>query len=167
MSFTCDPYQPLEKELELTRQAIINLNSNSFPVKILTKANDLAQRDFDCLKMCNENEFGITLSMINEDIQKEWEPFAGSPKQRIENLEKAKEAGIKTWISLEPILDVEEAIRVIDRTHEFTDFYGIGKINYNKHQKTIDWSKAKEKIRKKLERLKKKYVIHQSLLGVI
>ena len=115
------------------------------------------------MSQVQENEFGITLVMLNEDLQKEWEPFAASPKQRIENLRRAKKRNIKTWLSLEPIIDLQEALDVIDNTHEFTDFYGVGKLNYNKHQKTINWKEVKEKVEKKLNHYGKKYMIHKSL----
>ena len=163
MSFTCDPYQPLEEKLELTRKVIQLLNVYNYPFQILTKGNKLAQRDFDVLSDFKENEFGITLVMLNEDLQKEWEPFAASPNQRIENLKRAKKQGIKTWLSLEPIIDLQEALDVIDNTYEFTDFYGVGKLNYNKHQKTIDWKEVKEKVKEKLNHYGKKYMIHKSL----
>jgi DNA repair photolyase len=163
MSFTCDPYQPLDRELELTRKAMIALNTFGFPIKILTKADKLPQRDFDILSEQKDSQFGITLSMTDSKIQKEWEPNAGTPKQRIDNLKKAKEKGINTWLSLEPIINVDQALKVIDLTYEFTDFYGVGKLNYNKHQKTIDWKKAKEEIINKLEKRDKKYLIHKSL----
>jgi len=163
MSFTCDPYQPLERELELTRKAINLLNLFAFPIKILTKADKLPQRDFDILSQQKKNQFGITLSMMDTKLQKEWEPNAGTPKQRIDNLRKAKEKGINTWLSLEPIINVDQAIKVIEQTYEFTDFYGVGKLNYNKHQKTIDWKEAREKIIDNLETREKKYLIHKSL----
>lgn len=163
MSFTSDPYQFLEEELKLTRKAIELLNLYNFPVRILTKGNKLTQRDFDVLSDFKENEFGITLVMLNEDLQKEWEPFAASPKQRIENLRRAKAEGIKTWLSLEPIIDLQEALDVIDNTHEFTDFYGVGKLNYNKHQKTINWKEVREKVEEKLNVYDKKYLVHKSL----
>ena len=163
MSFTSDPYQFLEEELKLTRTAIKLLNSFDFPARILTKGNKLVQRDFDVLSDFKKNEFGITLVMLNEDLQKEWEPFAASPKQRIENLRRAKKRNIKTWLSLEPIIDLQEALDVIDNTYEFTDFYGVGKLNYNKHQKTINWKEVKEKVEEKLNQYSKKYMIHKSL----
>jgi DNA repair photolyase len=166
MSFTCDPYQPLDRELELTRKAIIILNASNFPIKILTKADKLPQRDFDILSQHKENQFGITLSMTDNNIQKEWEPNAGTPKQRVNNLKKAKEKGINTWLSLEPIIDIDQALKVIDLTYEFTDFYGVGKLNYNKHQREINWKAAKEKIIEKLEKRDKKYLIHKSLAEV-
>lgn len=163
MSFTCDPYQPMEQELELTRKAIVLLNIANFPVNILTKANVLPQRDFDILCEQKESQFGITLSMLDVNMQKEWEPNAGTPKQRINNLKMAKKKNIKTWISLEPIIDIDQALKVIDQTHEFTDFYGVGKLNYNIHQKTINWKEARKKIINKLEKRDKQYLIHKSL----
>jgi len=164
MSFTCDTYQPLDQELELTRKAIHILNTFAFPIKILTKANELPQRDFDILSAQKESQFGVTLSMVDEDVQKEWEPNAGTPKQRIRNLKVAKEKGINTWLSLEPIIDIDQALQVIDQTYEFTDFYGVGKLNYNKHQKSIDWKDARERIVDRFEKERKKYMLHNSLM---
>ena len=163
MSFTCDPYQPLEEDLQLTRTAIQLLNLYEYPVKILTKGGDLAQRDFDLLSQFQGNEFGVTLTLLDPKIQQVWEPNAASPKQRIENLKEAKKRNIKTWLSLEPIIDLEQALDVIDETYEFTDFYGVGKLNYNKHQKTIDWKDVNEKVTNKLTQLKKDFKNHKSL----
>jgi DNA repair photolyase len=162
MSFTCDPYQPLEEELELTRTTIKLLNIYDYPVRILTKGGKLAQRDFDILSQSN-NEFGVTLTLLDTKMQQIWEPNAASPKQRIDNLRKAKQQGIKTWLSLEPIIDPDQALDIIDNTYEFTDFYGVGKLNYNKHQKTIDWKEVREKVEQKLNECGKKYMIHKSL----
>ena len=163
MSFTCDPYQPLEEDLQLTRTAIRLLNLYDYPVRILTKGGDLAQRDLDVLSQFKGNEFGVTLTLLDPKIQQVWEPNAAPPKQRIENLKEAKKRNIKTWLSLEPIIDPEQALDVIDETHEFTDFYGVGKLNYNKHQKTIDWKDVNEKVTNKLTQLKKDFKNHKSL----
>lgn len=163
LSFTCDPYQSIDAEHQLTRQAIEILNSNEFPVRILTKAGKLAQRDFDLLSKNKLNEFGVTLTFTDRNKSVKWEPHAALPQERIDNLKAAKEKGIFTWASIEPIIIPEQSYDLIDLTHQFTDFYGVGKLNYNKLQKTIDWAEVRDKIIKKLKRYKKRHTLHNSL----
>jgi DNA repair photolyase len=164
MSFTCDPYQPVEETNGVTRDAIQLLNNNGFPTRILTKGGDISQRDFDLLSQFPGNEFGISLTLLNKEDQRKWEPKAAEPMQRIENLKAAKGMGIKTWLSLEPIIDVDQALEVIDQTHKFTDHYGVGKLNYNSHQKTINWASVREILTEKFEELEKDHTMHATLI---
>lgn len=163
LSFTCDPYQSLEEEHMLTKQAIQILNENGFPVRILTKGGVLAQRDLALLSKNGKNEFGVSLTLLRKDECLEWEPFAASPKQRIDNLEAAKNHGLFTWVSLEPIIDIEQTLEIIDITNGFVDFYGVGKLNYHKHQKTIDWITARRRIKNRLLLYGNKHMFHESL----
>lgn len=164
LSFTCDPYQDMESEHRLTQQSINILNANGFPVRILTKAGDLAQRDFDLLVKYDFNEFGTSLTFTDDAKSLEWEPNAALPQERIDNLIAAKEKGISTWASIEPIVDPEQSLELIDLTHEFVDFYGVGKLNYNKKISGIfNWKEVREKIIKKLKKYKKRYTLHKSL----
>jgi len=164
MSFTCDPYQPIEEELKLTREAIKLLNKYEFPVNILTKAGELAQRDFDLLCQNQDNKFGVTMHLWNQDQSKEWEPNAALPVERLDNLNEAKKLGLYTWMSIEPIIDVEQALNLIDSTQNITDFYGIGKLNYHKHSSTINWSETLEEFEDRLKQYNKEHIIHKSML---
>ena len=163
LSFISDPYQPIEEELGLTRKTIQMLDVFNYPIKILTKGGELAQRDFDVLSQNPQNQFGVTLVLLNEDDLKYWEPNAASAEQRIENLKEAKKKGIKTWLSLEPIIDPKQALDVIDETNEFVDFYGVGKFNRYKLDEKINWREVKEEIKEKLTSLNKEFMIHKNM----
>jgi len=164
LSFTCDPYQDMEAEHRLTQRSINILNANGFPVHILTKAGDLAQRDLDLLAKHNFNRFGTSLTFTNDTKSLEWEPNAALPQERIDNLKAAKAKGIYTWASIEPIVIPEQSLDLIDQTHEFVDFYGVGKLNYNKKiSDLINWKELKKRIVKRLKKHKKDYILHQSL----
>jgi DNA repair photolyase len=128
LCFATDPYIPLDGELKLTRAVIHLLREMDIPFQVLTKGGDLAQRDFD---LYGPNDlFGVTLTQPDADeITEELEPFAASPAQRIENLKVAHGRGIKTWVSLEPVLWPADSLKIIDRTWEFVDLYKIGKLN--------------------------------------
>ena len=60
LCFLCDPYQPIDDELKITRSAIQILGENGFRVQILTKGGKRASRDFDLLKsmgLCLARQF--------------------------------------------------------------------------------------------------------------
>ena len=56
------------------------------------------------------------------------------------------DAGIFTWVSLEPTLDCESSLSIIDRTHEFVDLFKIGRVNYLPMTKTTDWKSYTERM---------------------
>ncbi len=139
LCFTCDPYQPIDITHELTRQAIEILHKNGFNVAILTKGGKRAERDFDLLGP--GDQFSITLTFLGEQKSRQWEPGASLPEERIESLRKAHELGIKTWVSLEPVIEPAESIEIIRQTHTFVDLFKVGLLNYHPRGKEIDWHK--------------------------
>jgi len=154
LCFTCDPYQPIDEVHRLTRQAIILLHANGFDVTILTKAGKRAERDFDLLSPRliehSSDEFATTLTFLDETNSLKWEPRAAAPSSRIDTLKKAHDLGIKTWVSLEPIIDLAESIEIIKQPHTFVDLFKVGKLNYAEklpdsfraQVKNINWRKV-------------------------
>lgn len=51
------------------------------------------------------------------------------------------DAGIFTWVSLEPVLDTAATLDIIRQTHRFIDLYKVGRANYVGLTKTIDWNR--------------------------
>jgi len=49
------------------------------------------------------------------------------------------DAGIFTWVSLEPTLDCESSIDIVRRTHEYVDLFKIGRANYLPMTNNTDW----------------------------
>ena len=96
-------------------------------------------------------------------MRKEIEPFAAPTNERINSLKKAHDLGIFTFVSLEPVWNPNQTLELIDLTHEFVDFYKVGKLNYNKLQKLIDWKKFKFDVIEKLDTYKKEYYIKNDL----
>jgi len=161
LSFTSDAYQRLDEDLQLTRQAIKILKNNGYNIVILTKAGKRAERDFDLL---NNNDFvGSTLTCDNKENSKNWEPGAATPKERIGMLKKAKEKGIGTWVSLEPVIYPKQSLNLIDITHKFIDLFKVGKLNYHKKAKEIDWSEFAHNAIEKLKKYDKQYYIKKDL----
>jgi DNA repair photolyase len=123
LCFTCDPY-PTGYDTTSTREIIALLKAYGNHVQILTKGD--GTRDFDLL---DENDwYGITLdgkTVIS----------AGCPP--IFQIRRAKEHGIKTWVSFEPVLDDVRVLWLIEAMAPMMDKVKIGKLNY--HQSDINW----------------------------
>ena len=137
LCFVTDPYQPIDITYQLTCQTIEILHRNGFGVIILTKGGKRAERDFDLLRP--GDEFATTLTFLDEQKSLQWEPKAALPMERIEVLRKAHELGIKTWVSLEPVIEPAESIEIIRQTHAFVDLFKVGKLNYHPRADEIDW----------------------------
>lgn len=131
LCFTCDPY-PVGYDTTPTREIIKILKDSGNNVQILTKCD--GSRDFDLL---DENDwYGITVSCTPYKA-KEVEPKALSPFLRLRYLEIAKQKGIKTWVSFEPVIEERSVLACISTFHEIIDKVKIGKLNY--HPSDIDW----------------------------
>jgi DNA repair photolyase len=151
MSFTSDPYQPAEREHGVIREAIKVMAAHRLRPQILTKGGAWAiQRDADVLRDAN-GIWAATLTTDNPAESLKWEPGAALPTDRIEALRIAKAAGLETWVSLEPVIDPDAAVRLIDQTHQFVDLFKVGKLNYHPLADKIDWADFLERVEVKLD----------------
>ena len=113
----CDPYIPLEAQLELTKQMLEAIYDFGFGVSILTKS-DLALRDIDLIDRINQKNCAVvcyTLTTADESLCQKLEPHVASTKRRLECLKEFSNRNITTGVWLGPILpfinDTEENIR--------------------------------------------------------
>jgi len=104
LSTITDPYQPIERELELSRKSLEILLRNGFKVSIQTKS-DLVLRDLDILiKFRDLADVGLTITFLDKDIAKRFEINAPEPNRRINALYRLSENGIRTWIFYGPVI---------------------------------------------------------------
>lgn len=172
LSFTTDPYQPINEERKLTRGAIAAAQAYGLKVAILTKAGLRATMDFDLLCPGSRgktwaDEFGVTLTVLDEVKRKEWEPNASPAAERVESLAIAKKAGIKTFVSLEPILGIGDAMEVIQATAAVADRFLVGKLNYHPAAKEINWTTTAKIVFAALEATGKPYYIKRDLASFL
>jgi len=153
MSFISDPYQPLEEELQLTQKAIEILGEAGVGMTILTKGATRALRDWDLFLKYNI-EIAQTICWMDDKKRKEWEPNTSSIPERLQLLEKAKSAGLPTWISIEPIMDADETLDAVDELIGKTDLLKIGVVdsrwNPDDHA-AIKWTELLKKILAKVD----------------
>ncbi len=164
LTFMSDPYNKLETELRLTREALKILHKYNIPVAILTKSKSVLN-DLDIIKKFGDSiQVGMTLTFDNEKDSLEWEKEASLPEERIETLKQLKQNNIKTWASFEPVIDSIQSLNMIRQTLDVVDIYKIGKINnYNGIDKTIDWNDFLNKAVNMLREAKKPFYIKHDL----
>lgn len=97
-----DAYQPLERQMELTRRCIEVLARRRWPLSVQTKSALIA-RDADILRM-TESDVGFSFSSGDEEARRRFEPYGSSIGARLATMEKLSGAGIGTWAFLGPLL---------------------------------------------------------------
>jgi DNA repair photolyase len=162
LSFTTDPYNPGDVERQLTRQTIEALKAHGLGFCTLTKGGKRALRDIDLFRP-SRDAFATTLTSVDPAISLEWEPGAALPDDRLQTLETFHNRGIYTWVSLEPVFDTEATLEIIQQSHTFVDLYKVGRINYHRLAKEIDWSEFTERVIKLLMRLGARHYIKRDL----
>ncbi len=128
ISGVCDPYQPLEKEYELTKGCLEVLLRYGWPVTIQTKSS-LVLRDMESLTEFDEIEVGLTITTADENIRKIFEPKSPPVKQRIKTLEKLHSEGVKTFAMIAPLLPKTEGL--VAQLSGRVEYVLIDKMNYH------------------------------------
>lgn len=101
-----DPYQPLEKQQELTRQILEVLALYRIPTSITTRS-PLILRDLELLQEINRYAVccvNISINTMDVKIWRSIEPESPHPAERFETVRKLRETGIHTGILLAPVL---------------------------------------------------------------
>lgn len=141
LSFIADPYCAADVKHGLTRNALKVLSSSKCSVAILTKGGTRCLRDIDVFSSWPDGRIkvGATLTFSDPVKSSDWEPGAATPENRIEALRRLHSAGVKTWASIEPVIDPEESLSVIKSSLPYVDAYKVGRWNHDQRSSAINW----------------------------
>lgn len=122
MGSMSDPYNPFERELQLTRHALELIDAYQCGVAAATKS-DLITRDIDLYQLIQEHSpviCKLTITTTDDTLAAKLEPHAPPPSQRLEALEKLSRAGVFAGVLLMPVLPFVEdssknVLSVVDR----------------------------------------------------
>lgn len=103
IGYHADPYQPIEDEINQTKQALEVLVEHGSSAHILTKS-DLVLRDLEILQQMKGPSVSVSVSIIDDCNRKMFEAKTIETKRRINALRVLKEAGIQTGALLCPII---------------------------------------------------------------
>ncbi|MEW8957211.1 radical SAM protein [Clostridium sp.] len=120
-----DPYNPFEKELNLTRGALEIINNYGFGVNIITKS-DLILKDIDVLKSINKYAplcVIFTITTYDDNLCSKIEPNVSLSSERFEAMRILSREGIFTGTLLMPVLPFindtkENIVSIINKTKE-------------------------------------------------
>ncbi|SAK90470.1 radical SAM domain-containing protein [Caballeronia pedi] len=101
-----DAYQPVERDLQLTRRVIQVLHDCGHPFAAITKSS-LIERDIDLLAPMAERGqvmAAITVTTLDADIARTLEPRAATPSRRLRTIRTLAEAGIPVGVSIAPVI---------------------------------------------------------------
>ncbi|MEX0844416.1 MAG: PA0069 family radical SAM protein [Balneolaceae bacterium] len=147
MSGVTDVYQPIERELEITRGCLEVMAEFRNPVGLITK-NHLITRDIDLL--CELNKYQcisvtISITTLDADLAAVMEPRTSRPKRRFEAIRKLADAGIPVGVNVAPIipgLTDHECAEILEKATEAgADYanYIILRLPYKVKDMFVDW----------------------------
>lgn len=106
LSGVTDPYQPVERRLQLTRRCIEVLAEFRNPVIVITK-NHLVTRDVDLLASLAEHQAAsvyVSVTTLDAALARTMEPRTSSPERRLDAIATLARAGIPTGVLVAPIV---------------------------------------------------------------
>ena len=101
-----DPYQPIEREQQLTRRLLVVLLRYRHPVTIVTKGS-LILRDLDLLAELASQRLAavmISLTTLDDELKRTLEPRAAAPKARLRAIRVLREAGVPVGVLCSPMI---------------------------------------------------------------
>ncbi|NCC16270.1 MAG: radical SAM protein [Clostridia bacterium] len=125
MGAMSDPYNPCEREYQLTRGALELINRFGYGVSIATKSN-LIERDIDILKEISKHSpvlVKITITAADDALCRKVEPYVSVSSKRLQAIKKLSQEGIFAGILCMPVLpfieDTEKNIgELIELAHQ-------------------------------------------------
>jgi DNA repair photolyase len=101
-----DPYQPVERDLRVTRSLLEVLERTRHPVSLITKGT-MILRDLDLLQSLSRdgliNVF-VSVTSLDAELKRTLEPRTASPAARLRVVRELTAAGIPTGVLVAPII---------------------------------------------------------------
>ena len=118
MSSVTDPYQPVERELRLTRGLLEVMAERHKPKLVVQTRSPDVLRDCDLFQDIDRNggrvQVNMTVTTDDEDVRRAFEPFCPSNTVRLRAIAEVQDAGVDACITMTPIL-------MVSRPYDFAD----------------------------------------------
>lgn len=101
-----DPYQPIERQWQLTRGVLALLDETRHPVVVITK-NALIERDIDLLASLARRRLVVvffSIPTLDAATARTLEPRASAPWRRIQAMRRLSQAGVPTGVMVAPVI---------------------------------------------------------------
>ena len=115
VSSVTDPYQPIERKLDLTRGLLEVLASRHRPKLVVQTRSPDVVRDVDLFaKIVSEGgrvQVNVTVTTDDEEVRRAFEPSCPSNARRLAAVATLAQAGVDTCVTMTPLLIVQDAGR--------------------------------------------------------
>lgn len=101
-----DSYQPIERELKITRSILEVLERCNHPLSIITKSGAVT-RDIDILARMASKKLArvyVSVTSLQNDISRTLEPRASALARRLEAIRRLSDAGIPVGVLIAPVI---------------------------------------------------------------
>jgi DNA repair photolyase len=101
-----DAYQPIERDLRITRAIVDVLARTRHPFAIVTKSA-LVERDLDLIAPAARdglNAVFFSLTTLDSALSRKLEPRAASPQRRLRAIQTLAQAGVPVHVNLAPLI---------------------------------------------------------------
>ncbi|WP_295977859.1 PA0069 family radical SAM protein [uncultured Variovorax sp.] len=127
-----DCYQPIERELRLTRSVIELLSEARHPFALVTKSSAV-ERDLDLIAPMAADHLAavyITVTTLDSDLARKLEPRAAAPHRRLRTIRALTEAGVPVGVSVAPQIpfvteDMEQVLEAAWEAGARSAFYTV------------------------------------------
>lgn len=127
-----DCYQPVERELRLTRGLIELMQEVRHPLALVTKSSGV-ERDLDLLAPMAAGHLAavyVTITTLDGELARKLEPRAAAPHRRLRTIRTLAEAGVPVGVSVAPQIpfvndDMEQVLRAAFEAGARTAFYTV------------------------------------------
>ncbi|MBX3658983.1 MAG: PA0069 family radical SAM protein [Ramlibacter sp.] len=127
-----DCYQPVERELRLTRSVIELFNETSHPFGLVTKSSGV-ERDLDLIAPMAARRLAavyITITTLDGELARKLEPRAAAPHRRLRTVRALAEQGVPVGVSVAPQIpfvneDMEQVLEAAWEAGARSAFYTV------------------------------------------
>lgn len=142
-----DAYQPVERELRITRAVLKVLAETRHPVAIVTKSS-LVERDLDLLAPLAAQRLAavlISVTTLDHELSRKLEPRAASPARRLRTVSRLAQAGVPVGVNVAPVIpfvnepEIERIIAAAAAAGACAAFYTVLRLPWEVAPLFKDW----------------------------
>lgn len=119
-----DPFQPCEKKYRASYRFLEISKFYNYPVNISTKTSFLDESYYEILDP-RIHTFSISLLGLSDEYIRLWENNTPTANERISFVKNLKERGFWVSIRIQPIIDINEVLSLIQETQDYVDYFTV------------------------------------------
>ena len=141
-----DCYQPVERELRLTRALIEVMRDARHPFSLITKSSGV-ERDLDLLAPLAHSRLAaayVTITTLDVRLARVLEPRAAAPHRRLRTIRALAEAGVPVGVSVAPQIpfiteDMEQVLAAARDAGATSAFYTVIRLPWELNALMREW----------------------------